>query len=150
MQYNYKIMQLHEFIMLKCKEQTMPYTKRFKLRGNSPQINKIRQEVIFLVNQGGRKSERILRLEDQIDKPKAVSRSQRAKKGQKKGPKWGQIKNKKIGLYFRKRICLSTLVGPKKFLSHTPSSKKSPVEPKRIQRPKELNSKQLDRAILLK
>ena len=27
---------LHKFIFLKCKEQTMSFTKRFKLRGNSP------------------------------------------------------------------------------------------------------------------
>ena len=27
---------LHEFIWQKCKEQTMSFTKRFKLRGNSP------------------------------------------------------------------------------------------------------------------
>lgn len=27
---------LHEFILLKCKEQTMPFMKRFKMRGNSP------------------------------------------------------------------------------------------------------------------
>ena len=35
--------ELHEFILQKCKEQTMTFTKRFKLRGNPPQINKIRQ-----------------------------------------------------------------------------------------------------------
>ena len=31
---------LYEFILQKCKKQTMTFTKRFKLRGNSPQINK--------------------------------------------------------------------------------------------------------------
>ena len=30
-----------------------------------------------------------------------------------------------IGLYFQNQNCLSTLVGPKKFLNHTPSSKKN-------------------------
>ena len=57
---------LHEFILQKCKEQTMSFTKRFKLRGNSPQISKLRQELTILVNQGGENSERILRLENQI------------------------------------------------------------------------------------
>ena len=33
---------LHEFILLKCKEQTMSFTKRFELRGNSPQTSKLR------------------------------------------------------------------------------------------------------------
>ena len=57
---------LHEFILLKCKEQTMSFTKRFKLRGNYPEISKLGQELTMLVNQGGDNSERILRLENQI------------------------------------------------------------------------------------
>ena len=44
----------------------MSFTKRFKLRGNSPKISKLRQELTMLVNQGGENSERILRLENQI------------------------------------------------------------------------------------
>ena len=44
----------------------MSFTKRFKLRGNSPQTSKRRQELTKLVNQGGENSERILRLENQI------------------------------------------------------------------------------------
>ena len=55
---------LQEFIFLKCKEQTKSFTKRFKMRGNSPQIGKLRQELAMLVNQGGKNSERILRLEN--------------------------------------------------------------------------------------
>ena len=35
----------------------MTFTKKFKLRGNSPQINKLRQELTTLVNQGGDNSE---------------------------------------------------------------------------------------------
>ena len=42
---------LHEFILQKCKEQTMTFTKIFELRGNSPQINKLRQELTTVVNQ---------------------------------------------------------------------------------------------------
>ena len=57
---------LHEFMLQKCNTQTMSFTKRFKLRGNSPQINKLGQELTILVNQGGENSKRILRLENQI------------------------------------------------------------------------------------
>ena len=42
------------------------YTKTFKMRGNSPQINKLRQELTMLINQGGENSDKILRLENQI------------------------------------------------------------------------------------
>ena len=61
---NHKV--LHEFIMLKCKEQTMSYIKRFEMRGNSPQIDKLRQELTMLVNQGGDNSDKIFRLENHI------------------------------------------------------------------------------------
>ena len=57
---------LHEFVLQKCKEQTMAFTKKLKLRGNSPQINKLRRELTTLVNKGGDNSDRILRLEEQI------------------------------------------------------------------------------------
>ena len=29
---------LHEFLLIKCKEQTIEFTKKFKLRGNAPRI----------------------------------------------------------------------------------------------------------------
>ena len=32
---------LHEFLLVKCKEQTVEFTKKFKLRGNSPKMNKL-------------------------------------------------------------------------------------------------------------
>ena len=57
---------IHEFILQKCKEQTMTFTKKFKLRGNSPQINKLKTVLTKLVNQGGDNSEEILRVEEQI------------------------------------------------------------------------------------
>ena len=57
---------IHEFILQKCKEQTMAFTKKFKLRGNSPQINKLKTELTKLVNQGEDKSDEILRVEEQI------------------------------------------------------------------------------------
>ena len=45
----------------------MAFTKKFKLRGNSPQINKLKTELTKLVNQrGGDKSDEILRVEEQI------------------------------------------------------------------------------------
>ena len=44
---------LHEFVLQKCKEQTMTFTKKFKLRDNSPQNNKLNQELTMLINQGG-------------------------------------------------------------------------------------------------
>ena len=44
----------------------MAFTKKFKLRGNSPQINKLKTELTKLVNQGRDNSEEILRLEEQI------------------------------------------------------------------------------------
>ena len=48
---------IHEFILQKCKEQTMTFTKKFKLRGNSPQINKLKTVLKNLLNQGGDNSE---------------------------------------------------------------------------------------------
>ena len=44
----------------------MTFTEWFKLRGNSPQISNLRQELTMLVNQGAENSERILRLENHI------------------------------------------------------------------------------------
>ena len=32
---------LHEFLLIKCKEQTIEFTKKFKLRGNTTKINKL-------------------------------------------------------------------------------------------------------------
>ena len=32
---------LHEFLLVKCKEQTIEFTKKFKLRGNAPKIDKL-------------------------------------------------------------------------------------------------------------
>ena len=42
------------------------FHKKFKLRGNSPQINKLRQELTTVFNQGGDNGKKILRLEEQI------------------------------------------------------------------------------------
>ena len=53
---------LHEFLLIKCKEQTMDYTKRYRLKGNSPMINKLRAELTSLVNSGG-SGEEILKIE---------------------------------------------------------------------------------------
>ena len=53
---------LHEFLLTKCKEQTMNYTKKFRLKGNTPMINKLRADLTALVNSGG-SSEDILKIE---------------------------------------------------------------------------------------
>merc|ERR1711872_1075772 len=53
---------LHEFLLIKCKEQTMDYTKRYRLKGNTPMINKLRTELTSLVNSGG-SGEEILKIE---------------------------------------------------------------------------------------
>ena len=53
---------LHEFLLTKCKEQTMNYTKRFRLKGNSPMINKLRADLTAIVNSGG-SGEEILKIE---------------------------------------------------------------------------------------
>ena len=45
--------ELHDFILPKCKEQTMSFTKRCKGRGNFPQINKLRQGWIQGGGMGG-------------------------------------------------------------------------------------------------
>ena len=39
---------LHEFLLTKSKEQTMNYTKRFRLKGNIPMINKLRADLKVL------------------------------------------------------------------------------------------------------
>ena len=53
---------LHEFLLTKCKEQTMNYTKRFRLKGNIPMINKLRADLTTLFNSGG-SGEDILKIE---------------------------------------------------------------------------------------
>ena len=42
---------------MKCKEQTIEFTTRFKLRGNTPKINKINAELTTLINDGGSSEE---------------------------------------------------------------------------------------------
>ena len=49
---------LHEFLLTKCKEQTMEYTKQLKLKGNTPKIDKLRADPTVLVNSGGSERER--------------------------------------------------------------------------------------------
>ena len=59
---------LHEFLLTKCKEQTMEYTKQFKLKGNIPKINKLRADLTVLVNSGGI-GEDILKIEAGMKEP---------------------------------------------------------------------------------
>ena len=77
----------------------------------------------------------------------------------KRGLKCGQIKNKKIGLYFQNKNWWSTLVGSKNVFKPDLDLKNSPNRPKEItpkgskseKRPKIwLNLKQKDKAILPK
>ena len=53
---------LHEFLLTKCREQTMEYTKQFKLKGNTPKMSKLRSDLTVLVNSGG-SGEDILKIE---------------------------------------------------------------------------------------
>ena len=52
---------LHEFLLVKCKKQTIEFTKRFKLRGNAPKINKLKAKLTRVGS-----SEEILDIESQI------------------------------------------------------------------------------------
>ena len=56
---------LHEFLLVKCKEQTNEFTKRFKSRGNAPKINKLKTKLTKVIDEGG-SSEEILDMESQI------------------------------------------------------------------------------------
>ena len=56
---------LHEFLLVKCKEQTIEFTKRFKLRGNSPKINKLKAKLTRVIDEGG-SSEEILDIKSQM------------------------------------------------------------------------------------
>ena len=49
----------------KCKAQTIEFTKRFKLKGNTPKINKLKAELTTIRDDGG-SSEEILDIESRI------------------------------------------------------------------------------------
>ena len=56
---------LNEFLLVKCKEQTIEFTKKFKLRGNAPKINKLKAKLTRVIDEGG-SSEEILEIESQM------------------------------------------------------------------------------------
>ena len=56
---------LHDFLLSKCKEQTIEFTKKFKLRGNTPKINKLKAKLTRVIDEGG-SSEEILNIESQM------------------------------------------------------------------------------------
>ena len=56
---------LHEFLLVKCKEQTIEFTKKFKLRGNAPKMNKLQANLTRVIDEGGN-SEEILDIVSQI------------------------------------------------------------------------------------
>ena len=56
---------LHEFLLVKCKEQTIEFTKKFKLRGNAPTINKLKAKLTRVIDEGG-SSEEIMDIESQM------------------------------------------------------------------------------------
>ena len=56
---------LHEFLLMKCKEQTMEFTKLFKSKENTPKISKLKAELTTVINEGG-SSEEMLDIENQI------------------------------------------------------------------------------------
>ena len=42
---------LHKFLLVKCKEQTIGFTKKFKLRGNTPKINKLKAKLTRVIDE---------------------------------------------------------------------------------------------------
>ena len=56
---------LHEFLLVKCKEHTIEFAKKFKLRGNAPKINKLEAKLTRVIDEGD-SSEKILDIESQI------------------------------------------------------------------------------------
>ena len=42
---------LHEFLLIKCKEQTIEFTKKFKLRGNAPKIDKLKVSLTRIIDE---------------------------------------------------------------------------------------------------
>ena len=53
----------HEFLLVKCKEQMIEFTK--KIRGNAPKVNKLKAKLTRVIDEGG-SSEEILDIESQI------------------------------------------------------------------------------------
>ena len=45
---------LHKFLLTICKEQTIMFTKRFKLKGETTKINKLKIELTSVINKGGK------------------------------------------------------------------------------------------------
>ena len=56
---------LHEFLLVRWREQTIEFTKKFKLRGNAPQMNKLKAKLMSFIDEGG-SSEEILDIKSQI------------------------------------------------------------------------------------
>ena len=50
---------LHEFLLMKCKEQMIEFTKRFKFKENTPKKSKLKAELTTVINEEG-SSEEIL------------------------------------------------------------------------------------------
>ena len=57
---------LHEFLLDKCKEQTIEFTKKFKLRGNAPKINKLKAAITRVIDEGVDNEEILVIIESQI------------------------------------------------------------------------------------
>ena len=57
---------LHNFVLQKCKEQTVEFSKKLKRKGNTPKINKLKQELTSVINEGGHNSDKILSIKSQI------------------------------------------------------------------------------------
>ena len=56
---------LHEFLLIKCKEQTIEFTKKFKSGGTAPKINKLKANLTRVIDESG-SSEEISDIESQI------------------------------------------------------------------------------------
>ena len=45
--------ELHEFLLVKSKEQTIEFTKKFKSRGRGPKFNKLKAKLTRVIDEGG-------------------------------------------------------------------------------------------------
>ena len=53
---------LHESLLIKCKEQTIEFTKKLNLRDNAPKTNKLKATLTRVIDEGG-SSEKIIDIE---------------------------------------------------------------------------------------
>ena len=82
---------------------------------------------------------------DPSNSPKEQKIAPKGPKKYKKGPKYGQIENKKIWLYFQNQSWLSIQVGSNNFFESDPSPKNSPERPKKFKKAPNLTKLKMKR-----